>query len=198
MTPEALAALHARANDRDRAWGAAEFAGLLASPGAILLGDARAVLLLRVVASEAEVLTLATDPAHRRRGLARALLAAFEARAMDAGAVRAVLEVAEDNEAARALYEGAGYAAVGRRPAYYARTGAPAAAALVLARDLPGWIAEISVDRPRGAWPYRRHHPAPRAGRDGASALEPGAPNKTGRPHDAHHPPRHRRHAGVG
>ena len=47
------------------------------------------------------------------------------------------LEVAEDNRAARALYAAAGFASVGRRPAYYARPGAAdAVAALILRRDL--------------------------------------------------------------
>ncbi len=137
MSPEALAALHAAANDRDRPWNAAEFAGLLALPGVLLLGDERAILLGRVVADEAEVLTLATDPEHRRQGLASALLATFETQAAAGGAVRAILEVAEDNGAARMLYAGRGYGAVGRRPAYYARIGGPPVAALILARILP-------------------------------------------------------------
>jgi ribosomal-protein-alanine N-acetyltransferase len=138
MTPEALARLHAAAfAGIDRPWTAEEFAALLDGPTALLLGDARAFLLARTVADEAEILTLATDPAHRRRGLASALLAAFHQEARARGARRAFLEVAEDNAPARALYSAAGYLQAGRRPAYYARRGAPPAAALVLARDLP-------------------------------------------------------------
>jgi ribosomal-protein-alanine N-acetyltransferase len=140
MTPDALARLHAAAfaEERpwERSWSAAEFADLLEAPGALLLGDGRAVLLARVTLDEAEVLTLATSPAHRRRGLARDLLLRFHHEAARRGATRAVLEVAEGNEAARALYAGAGYEAVGRRPAYYARPGGRMAA-LVLARALP-------------------------------------------------------------
>jgi ribosomal-protein-alanine N-acetyltransferase len=137
MSPEDLARLHAAAFDGlDRPWAAGEFASLLERPGTLLLGDARAMLLGRVAADEAEVLTLATDPAHRRRGLAAALLARFHAEAAARGAGRAVLEVAEDNPPARALYAGQGYAEVGRRPRYYARAESAAAAALVLARPL--------------------------------------------------------------
>lgn len=135
MTPEALARLHASAFAQDRPWTAAEFASLLSFPGSLLLGDARAVLLGRVTLDEAEILTLATDPAHRRQGLAATLLARFEAEARARGAARAFLEVAEDNAPARALYEGRGYRGVGRRPAYYARPGAPVAA-LVLSREI--------------------------------------------------------------
>ena len=135
MSPEALAHLHASAFTEDRPWSAAEFASLLSLPGTLLLGDARAFLLGRIVLDEAEVLTLATDPAHRRQGLAGLLLAQFEEEARARGAAHAFLEVAEDNAAARALYEGRGYREVGRRPAYYARPRAPVAA-LVLARAI--------------------------------------------------------------
>jgi ribosomal-protein-alanine N-acetyltransferase len=137
MTPAALARLHAAAFDRERPWSATEFAALLDGPGIFLLGDDRAALLARVTLDEAEILTLATDPAQRRRGRAAALLDAFHAGAAARGATRAFLEVAEDNAPARFLYEGRGYRTVGRRPAYYPRDNAPAAAALVLARDLP-------------------------------------------------------------
>lgn len=136
MTPEALSSLHAAAFAPERPWSAGEFAGLLASPGALLLGDGRAALLARVTLDEAEVLTLATSPLHRRQGLARGLLLGFHQEAARRGATRAVLEVAEGNAAARTLYRGAGYEAVGRRPAYYDRAGA-ADAALILARPLP-------------------------------------------------------------
>jgi ribosomal-protein-alanine N-acetyltransferase len=136
MSPEALARLHAAAFAQDRPWTAQEFASLLPLPGTVLLGDGRAFLLGRIVLDEAEFLTLATDPAHRRHGLAAAHLSTFEAEARARGAARAVLEVAEDNLPARSLYEGRGYAEVGCRRAYYARKGAPAVAALVLARPL--------------------------------------------------------------
>ncbi|WP_210527993.1 GNAT family N-acetyltransferase [Rubellimicrobium arenae] len=136
MTPAALARLHAAAFSEDRPWTEAEFAALLDLPGTLLLGDGRAFLLGRVVLDEAEVLTIATDPAHRRQGLASAILATFESDAAARGARQAFLEVAEDNLPARALYDGRGYGRIGRRPAYYARRTGPAVAALVLARPL--------------------------------------------------------------
>ncbi|NNF24543.1 MAG: GNAT family N-acetyltransferase [Rhodobacteraceae bacterium] len=136
MTPEALEALYFRAFPTHRLWSAAEFEKLLASPGAILVGDARSAALGRVAADEAEILTLATDPQHRRKGLARARLAAFETEAADRGAATAFLEVAESNASARALYAAAGYAEVGRRPGYYTEPGGAATAALVLRKAL--------------------------------------------------------------
>lgn len=137
MTPEALARLHAAAFQQDRPWSEPEFAALLAQPGALLLGDGRAFLLARITLDEAEILTLATDPANHRQGLAAKLLGAFHGEAAARGARRAFLEVAEDNAPARALYHGHGYRLTGRRPGYYRRPDGPAAAALVLGRDLP-------------------------------------------------------------
>ena len=72
-----LAATHARAMPH-RPWTANAFARLLDSAGVFLIGDARCFALGRVAADEAELLTLACDPDHRRQGLARAALTAFE------------------------------------------------------------------------------------------------------------------------
>lgn len=136
MTPDVLAQLHAKAFEERRAWSAEEFASLLQHQGAILRGDYRAFALLRVVADEAEVLTLATDPAHRRRGLARSALRDAEIAAAHAGCQYVFLEVAEDNFAALSLYEQTGYAPVGRRPDYYTTQGGKPVAALVLRKSL--------------------------------------------------------------
>ena len=132
MTPEALAHIHALAFSSTRAWSAAEFRDLLDQRGMILTGDDRAFALLRVTLDEAEVLTIATAPEHRRKGLARAVLAQAETAVQTLGAAVIFLEVAEDNDAARALYAQAGYAQIGRRPGYYLPKDAAPVAALVL------------------------------------------------------------------
>jgi ribosomal protein S18 acetylase RimI-like enzyme len=59
--------------------------------------------------------SLATDPRHRRRGVARALLAEAERRAQERGLPCVALETASDNEVARALYEASGFEAVDKR-----------------------------------------------------------------------------------
>ena len=132
MTPEVLARIHAQAFSSTRAWSAAEFRDLLDQPGMVLTGDDRAFALLRVTLDEAEVLTVATAPEHRRKGLARAVLAQAETAVQTLGAAVIFLEVAEDNDAARALYAQAGYAQIGRRPGYYLPKDAAPVAALVL------------------------------------------------------------------
>lgn len=77
----------------------------------------------RVVADEAELLTIAVEPARRGQGLGRALLEAVIVHAAALGAAQLHLEVAVDNAAALALYERAGFARAGRRRGYYARPG---------------------------------------------------------------------------
>ncbi|WP_405507260.1 GNAT family N-acetyltransferase [Streptomyces cyaneofuscatus] len=50
-------------------------------------------------------------PEHRRRGLATSVMAALARQALEEGASAAWLQVEEDNEGARALYDGMGFAA---------------------------------------------------------------------------------------
>ena len=119
MTPEALAALHGRCFTRPRPWSVDTFEAMLAAPEVFLLTRPSACLLGRVIAGEAELLTLAVAPEVRRQGLARALCAEFAASAAAWGAETAFLEVAADSAAAIALYAGCGWVEVGRRPGYY-------------------------------------------------------------------------------
>jgi len=120
-----------------RAWSADEIAALLASPHVFLTGDARAFALGRAVADEAELLTLATHPDHRRTGLARAALADFHAEAAKRGATRAFLEVAADNTPARALYAATGYREIARRAGYFRAPDGMPVAAVIMERPLP-------------------------------------------------------------
>lgn len=137
------AALHAEAfvPFGERAWTRQDMAELLASPGVagLLLqveGTDAGLAICRVVADEAELITLAVRSAHRRRGAARRLLATVLDHARSAGAKTLFLEVAADNPAARALYETTGFRAVGSRSAYFRRGEGPAADAVVMRLDL--------------------------------------------------------------
>lgn len=136
MTPAALALLHAASFTLPRPWSEAEFAEVLAVPGSFLLTEGEAFLVGRVIAGEAELLTLAVPGAERRRGKGRALLAAFAAEAGRRGARSAFLEVAAGNSAALQLYRAAGWHAVGRRQGYYRHPQGGAEDALVLRRAL--------------------------------------------------------------
>jgi len=74
----------------------------------------------RRIADEVHILSIAVDPAQRRRGVARALLDAVLREETARGARSALLEVRVSNLAARAFYASTGFVAVGRRPRYYA------------------------------------------------------------------------------
>ena len=123
MTPAALAAIHAAAFTTPRPWAAAEFAGFLGDPLCFLVSETGGFALGRVVAGEAELLTIAVLPELRRQGLGRRLLKTFLAEARARGGDAAFLEVAATNGAAIALYQSLGFAEVGRRPGYYAGAG---------------------------------------------------------------------------
>ena len=117
---ESLAAIHAAASPGGEHWSADVIATLLDLPGVFgLLDPARAMVLVRYGADQAEILALAVLPSARRVGRARALLAAAEERAKLKGVREMFLEVGASNAAARALYGGAGYREAGRRRRYY-------------------------------------------------------------------------------
>lgn len=79
-----------------------------------------------------DVMTIATLPRVRGRGLGRCLLEELVARSRAAGAERLLLEVRADNTAARGLYDSAGLRLLQTRRGYY-----PGGVdALVLALDL--------------------------------------------------------------
>ena len=132
---EALAAIHAEAFETP--WDAASLSALLASPGVFVVAEADGFILIRVVADEAEILTLAVRTPARRGGLGARLVEAAVVRAAALGAERMFLEVAEDNAAARALYARAGFHEAGRRRGYYARADGSREDALVLALNFP-------------------------------------------------------------
>lgn len=135
-----FAAIHAEAFDppHDRPWSEAAFADLLDQPGVFAVDSPDGFILMRAVADEAEILTLAVRPAARRGGQGARLVGEGVLAAAARGASRVFLEVAEDNAAARALYAGAGFVEAGRRAGYYAGTDGSRRDALLLALNLPG------------------------------------------------------------
>lgn len=135
-----LSALHAQS--MADAWSIESFAGLLEMENSFGLcaasGDIpTGFVLARTVQDEAEVIALAVTAPSRRRGVGRTLLEAAMRAAKARGAQRLFLEVSEANAPAIALYRAAGFVAVGRRKAYYARP-AGAEDALIMAAPLDG------------------------------------------------------------
>ena len=85
------------------------------------------------VVDEAELRNIAVEPAHQRKGLARALLAEGIRVLGKAGVRRVFLEVRASNDAALELYAAAGFRLISTRRNYYQD---PAEDAQVMARDL--------------------------------------------------------------
>jgi ribosomal-protein-alanine N-acetyltransferase len=140
-TPEIAAAMaQAHAGAFPAPWREDEFEDLLDGEGIygfiVRDEDPVGVILCRVAADEMEVLTIGVSPDARRKGVAKALMAAGLAAARQAGAGACFLEVAVDNPAAIALYEGLGFARSGLRPAYYDRGPAGFMDAVVMRLDL--------------------------------------------------------------
>ncbi len=138
-----MAAVHAQAFDKS--WREDEFEDLLDGEGIYGFvaegpsdadGAAWGVILCRAVAGEMEILTVGVAPAARRRGVARALIAAALPVAREFGAVEVFLEVAVDNPGAIALYERLGFVRSGLRKSYYDRGPEGVMDALVMRLDL--------------------------------------------------------------
>jgi ribosomal-protein-alanine N-acetyltransferase len=110
----------------DEKWSIEAMSGLLSQPGvagSVLVMTGAEVpigyVLWRAAADEAEILSLAVDPRHRRAGHGKRLLQACLRDAARVGARTIFLEVGERNRAARVLYEHCGFVETGRRPNYY-------------------------------------------------------------------------------
>ncbi|MBL8905361.1 MAG: tRNA (adenosine(37)-N6)-threonylcarbamoyltransferase complex dimerization subunit type 1 TsaB [Rhizobiales bacterium] len=105
-------------------WSAAEMARLLAMPGAFCLiaqqkGEALGFLLLRIAGDEAEIISIGTRPNSRRQGIGARLIDAAVELLRQQKTARLLIEVADSNDAASALYRKFGFASVGRRRDYY-------------------------------------------------------------------------------
>jgi len=90
------------------------------------------MVMARVAADEAEILTIAVLPPARRSGAGKILMQAALREAMARGAHSMFLEAAVTNDAALKMYYSLAFTSVGRRKAYYAN----GIDALVLRREM--------------------------------------------------------------
>jgi [ribosomal protein S18]-alanine N-acetyltransferase len=118
----------------DEAWTPQMFAGEFAQPpsrrlylvaeqGDALIGYAG---MMFGGGSQADVVTLAVDPAHWGQGTGTALLSALVDEAGRRGFTEVLLEVREDNPRARQLYLRHGFTEIGIRRGYYQPSGVDA------------------------------------------------------------------------
>jgi len=133
-----LAQLHG--SSFHRGWGESEFEHMLTERNTLVhrlrvgrktIGFAAS----RMGADEAEILSIAIDAPYRGKGLSRTLLLTHLGHLAGRGVRTIFLEVEENNQPARRLYERAGFNVVGRRDRYY-RQGGEQLNALLMRRDL--------------------------------------------------------------
>lgn len=86
---------------------------------ALKAGRTAGYLLAYTAADEAEIARIAVTEELQRQGVARALLQRLENVCKEKGLTRILLDVRESNEAARALYESAGFREDGIRQRFY-------------------------------------------------------------------------------
>ena len=134
-----LAQLHSESFHRG--WGEAEFEAMLTERNTLVhrLRVGRKVIgfaVSRMAADEAEILSIAIAGTHRGRGLSRDLLLTHLGHLAGHGVRTIFLEVEENNQPARRLYERAGFSVAGRRERYYQQPGGEQLNALLMRRDL--------------------------------------------------------------
>ena len=134
-----LAQLHGESFHRG--WGESEFEAMLTERNTLVhrLRIGRKVIgfaVSRMAADEAEILSIAVAATHRGRGLSRNLLLTHLGHLAGHGIRKVFLEVEENNQPARRLYERAGFSVAGRRERYYRQPGGEQLNALLMRRDL--------------------------------------------------------------
>jgi [ribosomal protein S18]-alanine N-acetyltransferase len=124
-----------------RGWGEGEFEGMLSERHTLVhrLRLGRKIVgfaVSRMAADEAEILSIAVAASHRGRGLSHNLLLTHLGHLSGRGVRTVFLEVEENNQPARRLYERAGFGVAGRRERYYQQPGGEQLNALLMRRDL--------------------------------------------------------------
>lgn len=140
-TRDAAAFVPLHAASFNRGWSEEEFERLLmdraTTAHAARVGRRLAGFIVsRLVADEAEILSVAVSVRDQSRGIGKLLLTANMRRLAGRGARTIFLEVDANNTPALRLYRRAGFREVGQRAAYYRDPAGKTSAALVLRRDL--------------------------------------------------------------
>ena len=123
---EALAGTHKKAFEvlEQKGWSAVDIRTVLEGQGGLAViakqgDDVSGFALFRHVLDEAELITLAVDPACQRKGIARQLLDAGIGYLSKQACTSIFLEVRSDNRPAIILYERHGFIRSGLRKGYY-------------------------------------------------------------------------------
>ena len=136
MTPAEMAQLHRAEPTGQRAWSEAEFSAMLSASNALSVTCDAGFAVGQVIMDEAELFLIITIPEHREQGVGRRILATFEQQAFQNAVRRIILEVADTNTAARALYSANGYQQIAVRKNYYTFPNGSHADAIVMEKHL--------------------------------------------------------------
>ena len=141
----AMADLHTAAFPAPDAWSLNAFSELMSLPTTRAMGmmegdQLQGMLIVQFVTGEAEILTMATAPSERRRGLAGQLLNDLEQRLRRMGLTKWLLDVAADNVGAIAFYEKHDFQVDGRRSNYYKRLEGQRVDAILMSKPVGGQI----------------------------------------------------------
>ena len=132
MTPAEMAQLHHAEPTGQRAWSEAEFSAMLSASNALSVTCDAGFAVGQIILDEAELFLIMTKPEYRKQGLGHRLLATFEQQVFQNAVRRIILEVADTNTAARALYSTNGYQQIAVRKNYYTFPNGSHADALVM------------------------------------------------------------------
>ena len=137
---KALAQLHAEGFFRG--WNAGDFQSYLrgADTPIYVACDAKHKIagfsMLRISGDESELMTIVVGKKHQKKGLSKALMQAMFDDLLMSPVTKMFLEVDEDNQPARKLYERYGFSKISERRGYYPRPDGKTATALVMRADL--------------------------------------------------------------
>ena len=136
MTPAEMAQLHRAEPTGQRAWSEAEFSAMLSASNALSVTCEAGFAVGQVILDEAELFLIMIEPEHRKQGVGHRILALFEQQAFQNTVRRIILEVADTNAAARALYSANGYQQIAVRKNYYTFPNGSHADAIVMEKHL--------------------------------------------------------------
>lgn len=136
MTPAEMAELHRAEPTGQRAWSETEFSAMLSASNALSVTCDAGFAVGQVILDEAELFLIMTKPEHRKQGVGHRILATFEQQAFQNAVRRIILEVADTNAAARALYSANGYQQIAVRKNYYTFPNGSHADAIVMEKHL--------------------------------------------------------------
>lgn len=136
MTPKRMAEIHQAAFRTQRTWSENEFTDLVSDPYVFAFTeDENCFALGRIIAGEAELLTIATHPDAQRQGHAASCMRNFIQHCTSSDCTQIFLEVDADNCAAIELYQAFNFSGSGRRKDYYRHPDGSRSDAIIMALE---------------------------------------------------------------